>query len=760
MPRAPSVAAAAFLVAATASTTTSGALEAQNGDIAFASGRGGVFQIWSIDHEADSTAQSLVTGPPGSIEVDPAWDPDATGELAFARKSAEDETFDLFVKSASVSAARLTDEEEGAANDRQPDWSVGDAIAFTRSIRADDTSHIYRISASGGSPVQLTHTEAAGYDASPDWSPNGAQIAFVSDRSGGPQLWTMNADGSGQTQRTFDPCFVSNPDWSTDGLTIVYERQCSSDDADLYRILVSGGTPTPFVADAASDHQPAFAPGGNRVLFTRIGSDGDKELYGVDWPVPGSPDLIAANHPAHADLSPAWGPTTGGARPEAASADVGEGGPTESTARGMAKPKGGPRRASRRVVRGVRYFQMRKARSDVYVLVVDPKRTPRIDVSLSNDLLPGHERTRSMARRHQAVAAVNGDFGTPSGRPTHTFAEDGDLKQVSFAGAPSFSITSDEQQTFLDRPFESVTAIEQDTWPVIRWNFGPPPFTDVAAFTPAGGALEAPPSNACSVRLLPVGGRRWAPGNAGIEVDYGVNEVGCSTSPMAVGGGVVLSARPGSDGAILIGSLTPGEVVTLAWSIGFAGVLDTVGGMPLLVENGALVATPCRRSICEVHPRTAIGVTPAGRILMVVVDGRRTDSRGVTIRRLGKLMRSLRASYAMNLDGGGSSTMVVKGKRGGLQVVNEPSDGRQRRVSSAVLVIKGPDPGEVVGGPIPSLPATAAPGPARDPAGRRALLDPASTGGLLEAMAEGTFGPPVDLPTPLRRALRTFRSAN
>jgi hypothetical protein len=99
---------------------------------------------------------------------------------------------------------------------------------------------------------------------------------------------------------------------------------------------------------------------------------------------------------------------------------------------------------------------------------------------------------------------------------------------------------------------------------------------------------------------------------------------------------------------------------------------------------------------------------------------------------------------------------VVKGKRGGLQVVNEPSDGRQRRVSSAVLVIRGQDRGEVVGAPIPSLPATTGPGPARDPAGRRALLDPASTGGLLEAMAEGTFGPPVDLPPPLRRALRTF----
>ena len=43
----------------------------------------------------------------------------------------------------------------------------------------------------------------------------------------------------------------------------------------------------------------------------------------------------------------------------------------------------------------------------------------------------------------------------------------------------------------------------------------------------------------------------------------------------------------------------------------------------------------------------------------------------------------------MNLDGGGSSTMVVNG-----EVVNRPSDGEQRRVSTAVLVLPGPDPGE------------------------------------------------------------------
>jgi exopolysaccharide biosynthesis protein len=52
-------------------------------------------------------------------------------------------------------------------------------------------------------------------------------------------------------------------------------------------------------------------------------------------------------------------------------------------------------------------------------------------------------------------------------------------------------------------------------------------------------------------------------------------------------------------------------------------------------------------------------------------------------------MRKLGAVDALNLDGGGSSTMVVKG-----DVVNRPSDGQQRRVTTAVLVLPGKDPGE------------------------------------------------------------------
>jgi exopolysaccharide biosynthesis protein len=732
---------------------------APNGEIAFTSGRGGVFEVWGVDTEGDTSAAPLVTGPPGSIEADPAWDPNATGDLAFVRKPVDDETFDLFVKPVSVPAVKLTDEEAGASNDRQPDWSLNDEVAFTRSVRADDTTHIWKVPSGGGSAVQLTSTPAPGYDASPSWNSAGDQIAFVSDRTGTPQLWTMNANGTEQLQRTFDSCFVSNPDWSLDG-TIVYERQCPRDDADLYWADPSSASwAMQFVTGDASDHQPAFSPDGTGVLFTRIESSGDKQLYGVNAPpTPGPPAPIGGNDPEQADMSADWGSFGASMRAEVGS-------PTDQTARTVAAPRaaakpGGKKGSkSRKVTKGVKFQQMRKAKSDVYVLKVDPKKIPRIDVALSNDALPGHEKTSRMAKRHKAVAGINGDFGTESGRPSHTFAEDGDLKQVSFAVAPTFAITADEQQTTFDRPQETVTAAEQDTWSIERWNFGAPPFTDISSFTPAGGTLEVPPPNACAVRLLQASGRRWAPNNAGVEVDYAVNEVSCSTTPMAVNGGVVLAARPGSDGAILIGSLTMGETVTLTWSIGFPSVLDTVGGTPLLLENGAVVAEPCNESICKRHPRTAIGVTAAGRILMVVIDGRRKDSKGVKIVKLAKVMQGLGATFAINLDGGGSSTMVVKGKKGGLQVVNEPSDGNQRKVSSAVLVIKGKDPGEVIGAPIPRQPSAAAPPPANDRAGERAVLDPASTGGLAEALAEGTFGPPVELPPELRRALRAFRSS-
>ena len=84
------------------------------------------------------------------------------------------------------------------------------------------------------------------------------------------------------------------------------------------------------------------------------------------------------------------------------------------------------------------------------------------------------------------------------------------------------------------------------------------------------------------------------------------------------------------------------------------------------------------------QPRTMAGVRRDGSLLLVTVDGRRPGwSAGVTLQEGARVMRSLGARDALNLDGGGSTAMAVRGR-----TANLPSDpGGERRVSDAILVL-------------------------------------------------------------------------
>ena len=87
------------------------------------------------------------------------------------------------------------------------------------------------------------------------------------------------------------------------------------------------------------------------------------------------------------------------------------------------------------------------------------------------------------------------------------------------------------------------------------------------------------------------------------------------------------------------------------------------------------------------HPRTAVGIDhDTGEVLLLVVDGRSVASRGYTMVELANLMVDLGADEALNLDGGGSSTMVARVAGGARRVVNTPSDGFLRRVANALEV--------------------------------------------------------------------------
>jgi len=89
--------------------------------------------------------------------------------------------------------------------------------------------------------------------------------------------------------------------------------------------------------------------------------------------------------------------------------------------------------------------------------------------------------------------------------------------------------------------------------------------------------------------------------------------------------------------------------------------------------------------------RTAVGIDEDGnKVFFLTVDGRQSFSRGYTMVELANMMQALGAENALNLDGGGSTTMVGHTDAGQLSVLNSPSDGTQRRVPNGLAVFSNP----------------------------------------------------------------------
>ena len=114
---------------------------------------------------------------------------------------------------------------------------------------------------------------------------------------------------------------------------------------------------------------------------------------------------------------------------------------------------------------------------------------------------------------------------------------------------------------------------------------------------------------------------------------------------------------------------------------------DILGAGPLLMRDGE-VFIPVNEevfygtSIPQVHPRTAAGTTPEGDLILLVVDGRQLISRGVDLPELADIMLQLGCEDAINLDGGGSSALVVNGL-----LLNRPLGKTvQREIMSAIAV--------------------------------------------------------------------------
>ena len=111
-----------------------------------------------------------------------------------------------------------------------------------------------------------------------------------------------------------------------------------------------------------------------------------------------------------------------------------------------------------------------------------------------------------------------------------------------------------------------------------------------------------------------------------------------------------------------------------------------IGAGPELLRDGMVNVTVTSEQFPKdiavgKAPRTAIGFTADGHYLFLVVDGRQSISGGTTLTETAQLLQKFGAVRGINLDGGGSSELVLQGK-----IMNSPSDGSERRVGSAVVL--------------------------------------------------------------------------
>lgn len=141
-------------------------------------------------------------------------------------------------------------------------------------------------------------------------------------------------------------------------------------------------------------------------------------------------------------------------------------------------------------------------------------------------------------------------------------------------------------------------------------------------------------------------------------------------------------------------NFTIDDPVILDYNVNLKDLDFSIGGGSLMVKDGKAVTT-FTNNITGVHPRTAVGINKErNQLIIITIDGRTKNFRGVYQSELAQILIELGAYEAINLDGGGSTEMLIKGIGATTpSIVNYPSDGGERRVHDGIGVISKSDSG-------------------------------------------------------------------
>lgn len=357
----------------------------------------------------------------------------------------------------------------------------------------------------------------------------------------------------------------------------------------------------------------------------------------------------------------------------------------------------------------------------VFYLTVDIT-TPGVSIRsvCATDKVAGTQRTSAMATSHSSpgvtyFCGTNADFFATSGTatngsskvgsPTYSCIVEGEIYKSSNAGY-QFTVDTDGIPYVSRLNFYTGTATLGDKVTLFKGVNVASPNNGITIYTPRywGSANQTDVTGSChQVTARLVEGDSFTAGKSfRLEVTSEPTTDGDTPIPAD---GFVIHARGNSTTGCntgadnFVAALHTGDIVTFDNRIVNAEGKQivprtTVSGNPKTVGGGQTLDTEGERGDASSrHPRTGIGYSEDGtKVIMMVVDGRSSISAGVQTSMLGDIMRYAGAWEAVNIDGGGSSTLYIEK----LGVRNNCSDGNERAVGNAIFaVLEAPDDNEI-----------------------------------------------------------------
>jgi exopolysaccharide biosynthesis protein len=297
----------------------------------------------------------------------------------------------------------------------------------------------------------------------------------------------------------------------------------------------------------------------------------------------------------------------------------------------------------------------------------------------AGDKLVAKERTSSMAARnsfeaHRVVAAINGDFyDVPTGIPISTQVVDGQILK-SANNRLNFAWNS-AKKSMMSVTSSSGKIIKGDSILTIH-NFNSARSTDtLVLYNSYFGSSTSTNQFGTEVLVNPLNG--WIIN----DTVFCVVESKATAGNMSIPAGKAVLSGHGLSSSAINNNLNVGDTIKIVITLnpGLPGLNQLMGGNPKLIQNGVVVGPSDDR-----HPRTAIGINQdSTKLYFFTVDGRQPGySVGMSLLEFANYIKEWNVYQALNLDGGGSTTMVVRGS-----VMNSPSDGTERLVSNGLLLI-------------------------------------------------------------------------